>query len=143
MPLNRNTGVRWHQCNHVGEVMTRLIKGSHSSAAKVILSHAAMCLADKRGVFSMSIGYGVDVLGYSRSQIRNGLKALQDLGAVELCNGSGRGGISTSTGKGIANRYRINFRMPGVTSDEWFDLVELCGPAIEEDRRKRADRECR
>ena len=125
----KDKGMRWFHINYVREVMKPLVDGPFKTLAQSALSDA-VSLADPRGVFTMS---SKQLAGYSNCDPRSAqkaLKTLKDCGAIVLHNSSGKGGFHQMTGNGIANRYRINFKMPGVTDDQWDDLMELCGPAL-------------
>ncbi len=126
---NNDKGVRWFQVNYVREAMKPLVKGEQKALAQSALSDA-VSMADKLGIFSMSASRLAKINAVNERTARRAINTLKECGAIVLHNSSGLGGFNQDTGSGIANRYRINFKMPGVSDVDYAMLYEKCGPAL-------------
>ena len=115
-------------------VLIKSIKGVHATCAKLVLHHDVMCIADKLGVFTPLCNLRSFDFGHVKKADPEWTKTLKQYRAIVLHKSSGKGGCHQETGKGITNRYRINFKMTEVKDDKWEDFMELSEPAIKADR---------
>ena len=122
---NKNTGVRFHQLNFVAEHMMKLVKPD----AQAILLYAAVKHAGPDGRFYLAASKAAEATGKTKRSAQRAIKALRDVGVIELV-GNSRGGLKDDGG-GYANTYQIVFDHPDVCPDALAQLTRDCRPAIE------------